>query len=752
MTFLKKSAPGRGKGRPAALPGLADVRTGSVALDAWMGAVRERLEVREGQRGDPQERAVTVREIDEMRQTIHYLTLDKEPGEGEIKLDLGGGLSASIAIDKFIDSIKNLQLFKDLLKSLDDPSRFDHLPEQIRKIVLQDLMKEARARGAAITRVETIANERFSSLAVTVDTLTAAVQDAASGIRHVAYAYADANRAMAGQITRLETSLGKYYQDGKPGRAVLEQEMLTQADRTRGLRAQYTLKVQAGKAIAGFGLAATENTEGHATSAFIIAANKFAVVDPSTYTGGLVTTPSVAHVPFGVDSNGIYLNNNVYVRGNLRVQTGSKRIPLSNGLRGSVHLYRSGAWSDYMATAEVWRALGNSGGHSDSNHLVIGDTVTFTHPTTKAQVTQAWMGSSWSNPGVVINGDVLIDGTVAARKINTNGLTVKDASGRVILGSGTFNLNMLKDSYGRLNVTGLEHRHVHGLGGLATENHVNLFGSKVRIPVAADSQTTRVLEVGDLVSKLSRIRVDNIGNFMDAAAIGSAYIGNAAIGSAHIQQAAIGTAHVGTLNFTEGNAHKITVDAASIRNLKVKWADIEQVKITSAQIAEARIKWGQIDDVNISSAQVQSLRVGTDQIHSGSVTSMHMSREMWNASHGVGDTSWHSLASVQVSLPPGAAGIVVVAGSSVHVADLGGGTSSYAGVAFRLLADGSQIAYTEHHAINLLWSHVSLAGFYSGAFSGGVELQVRMLSGQSLSPSASLTCRHRFVVVTGGKR
>lgn len=741
MMFLKKAAPGRGKGRPAALPGLADVRTGNAALDAWMGAVRERLEVREGQRGDPQERAVTVREIDEMRQTIHYLTLDKEPGEGEIKLDLGGGLSASIAIDKFIDSIKNLQLFKDLLKSLDDPSRFDHLPEQIRKIVLQDLMKEARARGAAITRVETVANERFSSLAVTVDTLTAAVQDAASGIRHVAYAYADANRAMAGQITQLETSLGKYYQDGKPGRAKLEQEMLTQADRTNGLRAQYTLKVQAGKAIAGFGLAATESTEGHATSAFIIAANKFAVVDPSTYTGGLVTTPNVAYIPFGVDSNGIYLNNNVYVRGNMRVQTGSKRIPLANGLRGSVHLYRSGTWSDHMANQAVHQVVGASGSSYGTEHLVIGDTVTFTSGST--QTTKAWMGSSWSNPGVAISGDVLIDGTVAARKINTNGLTVKDASGRVILGSGTFDLNMLKDSYGRLNVKGLEHRHVHGLGGLATENHVNLFSSKVRIPVAAGSQTTRELEVGDLVSKLSRIRVDNIGNFMDAAAIGSAYIGNAAIGSAHIQQAAIGTAHVGTLNFTEGNAHKITVDAASIRNLKVKWADIEQVNITSTQIANARIEWGQIDKVRISwadikDAVVQNLRVGTLQIDNGAVTSMSSGNgggiSVPPGASRVGAVCW-------VNQAAGASGTVVMAHANVYA-------GSNSGVQVSLVRDGRTLASVSHSIQGGFRSTCFVAGFdgYPPAGLAQYTVQVRNIE------SSDVTVHDTFIVATGGKR
>lgn len=499
--------------RRAKLPGLArNVTTGNPAVDRWIGAVTERMEVREGARGDKAERAVTVRELDEAKTQVAYIT-NEAPSDNNLVIQLPGGGTATVAVDKFVDSIKDLQLFRDMVKSLNDPSRFDHIPGEIRDILLQDIALEARRRGAAITRMETITDERFKSLSVVVETLTAAVADAASGVRDVTYAYATENTAMAGRVTQLVASLGKYYQDGSEGRAVLEDDMFVYADRIDGLRAQRTIKVEAGKAIAGIGLASTEDTAGNATSAVIISANKFAIVDPNTYTGGLTNTPDVAHVPFGVDGNGIYMNAGVYIRGTMRVDTGGKT--LIQGLRGSVSLYRTGTYTASAARNAVWTHLGNAGTPTNNNHLVIGDTVTFTNSQETVTTIRAWNGSSWSDPGVRIDGDVLIDGSLAAHKIDTRGLTIKDNNGNVILGAGV-----------GLNVT-----HVEGLGNLALADQVNIGWSTEYSNVAIDGQLIRRQ---DLVSTLHKIDAINIGTFMNSAAIGTAYIGNAQVQTLNI--------------------------------------------------------------------------------------------------------------------------------------------------------------------------------------------------------------------------
>jgi hypothetical protein len=70
--------------------------------------------------------------------------------------------------------------------------------------------------------------------------------------------------------------------------------------------------------MAGFGLAATDSGSGNATSAFIIQADKFAIVD-SSYAGGLDTTPDVTKIPFGIDGTGIYMTGAVRIDGSLLV-------------------------------------------------------------------------------------------------------------------------------------------------------------------------------------------------------------------------------------------------------------------------------------------------------------------------------------------------------------------------------------------------------------------------------------------------
>lgn len=71
------------------------------------------------------------------------------------------------------------------------------------------------------------------------------------------------------------------------------------------LEAQYTVKIQTNFAgnthISGYGLANTVNN-GTVESAFIIAADRFAIINPTTYSGGQTDSPDPTHVPFVVQS------------------------------------------------------------------------------------------------------------------------------------------------------------------------------------------------------------------------------------------------------------------------------------------------------------------------------------------------------------------------------------------------------------------------------------------------------------------
>lgn len=491
---------------PAKLPALPKINVQDPQLARWVQSVTEYLEVRQGVRGNDMERAVTVRELQQLQVPLQALAAPKNPEEGKLVAEIAPGFTASFAVDKFAQAILDSRLFKNLAKSLDDPARFDWLPERLRAFVTKSIADEARARGAAIQEVREIVQRAGLSYAFNLREITAGVDDVSAGLRQFEAAYADDAMAMATNVLQLQASLGKYYQNGLPGRASLEQTMEVQASWAEGLRAQYTLKVQAGGALAGFGLAAEERTGDKAQSAFIIMADKFAIVGPS-YTGGLLKTPRTQDVVFGVDANGIYLQNNVYIKGSMRLDGGTRT--LQQGLRGSLQLGVSGyGWSDTTARQAVWQALGNGGSAPSNNHLVIGDMVTITGA--GSSITRHWNGSVWTNPGAVFSGDLLVDGSVSASKINTNGLTVRDNFGNIILSSNGINASWIT-----------------GLGAMARQNAA-VIGSNVTF---ADGS---MLGAWDFVNRLSKINGSNISNFMDVAAIGTAYIGNAAVGTLQI--------------------------------------------------------------------------------------------------------------------------------------------------------------------------------------------------------------------------
>lgn len=479
-------------------PGLPVLKTADPQINAWAAKLKEIVDVQSGAAGNKWEKLVTVRDIKDVGMMAAVLQAQpKDIKPGDIVLNLGGGLSATISVDSFAKSILDHPLYKDLVKRLDDPSRFDNIPREVREIVLKSIADEALTRGAAIKELSLKHDSLERSLAIWGRETTAAIRNAAAGVRNLEWATAETNFAQAGKLTQLEASLGNYYQDGTPGRASLESEMTVTADRVTGLRSQYTLKVQAGGALAGYGIAATE-VDGVPSSAFIIQADKFAIVSPS-YVGGLNASPPVETVPFGVDAGGIYMNTNVYIKGTMRVDTGGKT--LIDGLRGSVNINATNSfWSDTTARQAVWAALGKTGSATNNNHLVIGDQVMISSFDGAFSQAKMWNGSSWITPGVVVNGSMVVDGSLSATKIDTRGLTIKDASGNVIFSSG------VPLSVGRVS----------GLGALATQDFT--WVNNLRWSNSA------VVSENQLASTNNPIRPENVSTFFSGAIIDTAYI------------------------------------------------------------------------------------------------------------------------------------------------------------------------------------------------------------------------------------
>ncbi|GAA4400298.1 hypothetical protein GCM10023089_00330 [Quisquiliibacterium transsilvanicum] len=272
---------GRDTGR-ARLPALPPVNPQDPALRSWVSAVNERLEVREGSRGNPAERVVTWRDLEALGVDPRRLASGRLGPAGGPPFLVGGpgGTTYLTDAEAFSAAIYNSRLFQSLVKRLDDLSRFDALPEEVRRILLNEISLEAKRRGADIQRLEHKFQSETQSLAYKVEETTAAVQGSSSGVRELAFAAATEARATAGLVNQVQARLDDV------GGVTIEESLIAVADRVEGLSGEYMVKINAGRAVAGVGLSASEDPDGNTESAFIVQADTFALVPTYDYAQG----------------------------------------------------------------------------------------------------------------------------------------------------------------------------------------------------------------------------------------------------------------------------------------------------------------------------------------------------------------------------------------------------------------------------------------------------------------------------------
>lgn len=304
----------------AALPALGAIRSMSDAeLRSFLESVKEILEVREGRRGNKYEKVVTWRDLADLGIVVGdfngaRFSMRRFSGAGAVMVQGNGGYT-SVSYEEFAQKIRETSLYRDLIRRLNDPARFDDLPIEVRNVLLNDIASEARQRGADIRRLETKIQESNRSVAILRDEVTAAVETAAAGVRTTAWAYAEPGRASAGLVTQVQSRLDNI--NGNTG-VTLEQAMFTNTSLTGGLFGQYTLKIDANGKVAGFGLSNSASLAGVGTSAFIVMADKFAIVGSADSIPDPANPPT-NRIPFGVDT----VNNTIYLNGNVRINTGT---------------------------------------------------------------------------------------------------------------------------------------------------------------------------------------------------------------------------------------------------------------------------------------------------------------------------------------------------------------------------------------------------------------------------------------------
>ncbi|HWH74505.1 MAG TPA: hypothetical protein VNV16_09630, partial [Methylibium sp.] len=193
---------------PARLPALSRPREGDWAsLLRWIDAASERLQVREGDRRNKMEQVVTRRELEETYGIRQVVTTGTKAGTVAVQMAGPGGATVSLSVEQFADMIRSTRLYRDLMRAIDDPERFDRYGERVRALLLPDLGELAAKQGAAVRQIDMAVQEAGQSFAARKTEITAAIEQHVAGIRETLWAEANKTIAHAGKALQLTARL-----------------------------------------------------------------------------------------------------------------------------------------------------------------------------------------------------------------------------------------------------------------------------------------------------------------------------------------------------------------------------------------------------------------------------------------------------------------------------------------------------------------------------------------------------------------
>jgi hypothetical protein len=367
----------------ARLPGLPAVATGNAALDKWIRAVSERLEVREGARGNPYERVILERDL--------------------IAMGLTG--RSTMTPQELSESIRKTRLYHELKTAIGELGEQGSVPSAMQALLSQRLADEARARGADIRRLEA-SLQNAVALVAAGDTNTDPLNPTPDRIPFGV----DAKGVYINGQLRINAS-------GQTIESVIRSITLSSTSTVFNVD-QYNVAAPSSVTLTATlvnGLTGTPT---------------FTVVSGTATLTGSGLTRNLAYADMGSDRvvvrasvtmAGSTYNADILIYKARDGQVGATGSTGAAGQRGSATRYGplTGVSDWSSADAVVANAL-------VGEPRVIGDTVTLSS-STKA-VTKYWDGAAWANPGVVIDGNLLVSGSVAASRL---------AAGAVVAGSLT---------------------------------------------------------------------------------------------------------------------------------------------------------------------------------------------------------------------------------------------------------------------------------------------------------------------------
>jgi hypothetical protein len=236
-------------------------------------------------------------------------------GTGNASASRIDGLQAAIYNTDGTEKLASAQLLSDLTAVVSGDNALVTKVDRMAASIYTNADTTGTVRLATSAQHDIVKNEVFpdgTSNASRLSQLSAAVWSGGDPDNDVVLASADfaenINAAVFGSPTGQTAAANKLEQlqvtiagtdgtGGLTGAIATTQDIV--ANETTGLTAQYAVKIDAGNgAVSGFGLSTTTNDEGNTTSAFIVNANRFAIIDENGSGLSNPNSPPSGNIPF----------------------------------------------------------------------------------------------------------------------------------------------------------------------------------------------------------------------------------------------------------------------------------------------------------------------------------------------------------------------------------------------------------------------------------------------------------------------
>lgn len=378
-------------------------------LRAFVNRVREALD------GKGNDKLVTVNDLISSGIAV--------PGPGGTIIPPGGGVITTPPTPKNVAANGAIQ---NIIVTWDDPLYFGHAYAEVWGADTDNLGEAVQigmAPGAIFIDAIGPSSIRYYWVRF-VNTLgTAGAFNAVDGVRGETGADVEyLLETLTGAITetQLFSSLGARINNIEANTTAIQTEATARVNADNSLFAQYSVKIDTNGYVSGFGLSSTAN---NATpfSEFIIRADRFSVASPS----GPGITPVIPFIVTTTEQiiNGVTVPVGVYINGAF-IQNGT----ITNAKIGNAAIDDAKIAS--LSAGKITAGSISVGSFIQSSNYLIGS--------------QGW---KIHGDGTAEFAAASIRGQLTAGQINSNGLSIRDTAGNVILNAGT------GDFTGKLNGT-----------------------------------------------------------------------------------------------------------------------------------------------------------------------------------------------------------------------------------------------------------------------------------------------------------